>query len=495
MFFYNNKKLIIIISIVLVLAGASVWYIFSKKTPSQANNPSQSSQNTSNLEMLDSSLSPTPSPSSGSPSVQSSPTTEAIKDTEYKSTETFTEPFSGFSIEKPKNWQVKYTTGVITVTKDNNMQEGFLVYPVVPENGLTLVELTEKYLSVLKNSATSEAQIDYSGISENNNKVTTSITGNMNGKDIRGSVETIKSGQDYILKTVWAQAGEFSSKESSLAYLADTYKKTNGKALVTLSGKYFQTKAPADWIIKEETSNGINIASPNDEAGVMSGYFDFGGDPNPMTLDRMFEAFTRPCSAGQDPCYSITRTYNEVASVDAPDFQDNLGRTWKARAEEFDATLVDAASSRVHGVYTGMVMNGQNINGLYGWIIASATRISKPELWDKYSAITAIIQDNLTITQASELITNRILPRNNPYDSSTIMGSWEYKNKVDDELSQKRREAIMGFSTMYGNDGTSYEVPLNNISEGGNPTYINASTGETSSESGQGFQQLSQTKP
>jgi hypothetical protein len=168
-----------------------------------------------------------------------------------------------------------------------------------------------------------------------------------------------------------------------------------------------------------------------------------------------------------------------LAAVDAPDFRDNMGRTWKARAEDFEATLVDAESTRVHGVLTAMVMRGRHIAGMYGWIIATATRISWPESWESNSAARAIVQENLKIIKASELITQRILPRNNPYDSSTIMGHWEYKNRVDSELWGKRQEAIMGYETFETPTGEHVDIPLNSIPGGNNPLYDNPQTGLT----------------
>jgi hypothetical protein len=262
-----------------------------------------------------------------------------------------------------------------------------------------------------------------------------------------------------------------------LKCIVDSYQKAPGLALVRLKGTYFETMAPKGWHILEETSNSVNFKNPTGDAGVMCGYLDFGGDVQPMTIPRLFESVTKPCPPGQQPCFSITKSYSRLAAVDAPDFRDNLGRTWKARAEEFEATLIDAESTRVHGVLTGMVMGGQHITGLYGWIIATSTRISRPETWERNSAATAIVQENLKIIRASELITQRILPRNNPYDSSTIMGNWEYKNRVDSELSEKRQEAIMGYETFQTPTGEQVDIPLNSIPGGNNPLYYNPQTG------------------
>ena len=235
--------------------------------------------------------------------------------------------------------------------------------------------------------------------------------------------------------------------------------------------------APKGWRILEESSNSVNFTNAAGDAAVISGYTDFGGDTSPMTIPRLFEAATRPCAPARKPCFSIARTYNRLAFADAPDFKDAMGRIWKARAEEFDATLVDASGSRVHGVLTGMVMNGRHVTGRYGWIIVTSTRVARPDRWESQAAATAIVQNNLRILRASELITGRMLPKNNPYDSSTIMGSWKYRNDVEARLSAKRQEAIMGHEPYRTPAGDRVDVPLNSIPGAGNPIYYNPRSG------------------
>ena len=391
----------------------------------------------------------------------------------------FKEDVIGFMVKKPSGWLLRYTTGVITILKNDKAQEGVLIYPVRPQPGFSLEDFFSSYLNILKKSGDVSSRIEYSDLSVGRDKVLAKVSGMMGGKTIGGAASAFPSGPDYVITLYWAPAEDFSSEQALLKCIADSYQKTQGLALQKLSGTYFETMAPKGWRILEETSNSINFKNPAGDAGVMCGYLDFGGDSQPMTIPRLFESVTKPCYPGQQPCFSIAKSYTRLAAVDAPDFRDNMGRTWKARAEEFEATLIDAENSRVHGVLTGMVMCGRHITGLYGWIIATSTRISRPETWERNSAATAIVQENLRIIKASELITQRILPRNNPYDSSTIMGHWEYKNRVDSELSGKRREAIMGYETFHTPTGERVDVPLNSIPGGNNPLYYNPQTGLT----------------
>jgi hypothetical protein len=390
---------------------------------------------------------------------------------------TFKDDVIGFSVKRPDGWRLRYTTGVIAILKDDQAREGVLIYPIKPKAGFTLQDFMTSYLNILKKSSNKTSRIEFSNFAADRLRATAHVSGIMAGTPVSGLADAVAKPPDYILTVIWAPTPEFVAKRAGLQTIASSYQRTPGIALVKLSGTYFATMAPKGWRIMEESSNSVNFTNAAGDAGVLSGYSDFGGDPAPMTIPRLFEAVTKPCSPGQKPCFSIAKIYNRLAAVDAPDFKDALGRTWKARAEEFEATLVDKAASRVHGVLTGMVMGGRHVTGLYGWMIVTATRISRPDRWESQAAATSIVQDNIKIIRASELITKRILPRNNPYDSSTIMGSWAYKNKVDSELSAKRQEAIMGYEPYHTPSGERVDVPLNSLPAGNNPLYFNPNTG------------------
>jgi hypothetical protein len=395
-----------------------------------------------------------------------------------RSLETFKEEVVGFQVKKPAGWVLRYITGTITIFRDNQGQEGVLIYPIRPRAGFTLEDFFSSYLNILKESSKNSSRVDYSDVTSGPGGVQAKVSGFMSGKTVDGAAAAFASGPDYILTLYWAPTEELSSQQPLLKCIADSYQKAPGLPLVRLSGTYFETMAPKGWQISEEGSNGINFRNPEGDTGVIVGYGDYGSDPQPMTIPRLFEAATKPCSPGQQPCFSITKSYTRLAAVDAPDIKDGLGRTWKARAEEFEAVLVDAKSSKVHGVITGMVMGGRHITGLYGWLVITSTRVSRPETWERNSAATAIIQDNLKIIKASEWSTSRILPRNNPLDSSTYMSSWEYKNRVGSELSEKGQEAIMGYETMHTSSGDRVDVPLNSMPGGGNLPYYNPQTRE-----------------
>lgn len=390
----------------------------------------------------------------------------------------FTDEVIGFSLKRPPEWRLRYASGTILLLKDNQAREGVLIYPVRPQPGFSPQDFLTSYLRVLKASPTAATKLEFGNLLSNRDAATAQISGLVSGTPISGLAVAVAQTPDHVLTLIWAPASEFAAKQNRLREIASSYRRGPGLALVKLRGSYFETMAPKGWRIKEESSNGVNFVNAAGDAAVMASYADFGSDPLPMTIPRLFEAATKPCSPGQQPCFSVTRTYQGLGFMDAPVFRDAMGRPWSARAEEFEATLADAAGSRVHGVLSAMVMSGRHVTGYYGWIFVTATRVAKPEKWESQAAATAIVQDHLTIIRASEQITGRMLPKNNPYDSSTIMSSAAYRNKVQDAQSAKRQETIMGYEPYRTASGERIEVPVNSIPAGGNPPYYNPHSGQ-----------------
>ena len=332
-----------------------------------------------------------------------------------RSLETFNEEVVGFQVKKPAGWVLRYITGTITILRDSQGQEGVLIYPIRPRAGFTLEDFFSSYLNILKESSKSSSRVDYSDVTSGSGGVQAKVSGFMGGKTVDGAAAAFPSGPDYILTLYWAPTEELSSQQSLLKCIADSYQKAPGLPLVRLSGTYFETMAPKGWQILEETSNGVNFRNSAGDAGVIVGYGDFGADPQPMTIPRLFEAVTKPCSPGQQPCFSITKSYTRLAGRRCSGLYRRSREDLESQGRRVRGDAGRRGEiSRVHGVLTGMVMGGRHITGLYGWIIVTSTRVSRPEPGNGNSAATAIVQDNLKIIKASELSTSRILPRNNP---------------------------------------------------------------------------------
>lgn len=188
----------------------------------------------------------------------------------------YTDDVVGFSLKRPAGWRLRYTTGVIAVLKDDQAREGVLIYPIKPKAGFTLRDFLTSYLLILKTSPTGTARIDYENISADRSEVTAQVSGLISGTPISGLAAAVARDSDYILTVLWAPATEFAAERDSLREIAGSYRRALGVALVKLSGTYFETMAPKGWRILEETSNSVNFANAAGDAGVMSGYTDFG---------------------------------------------------------------------------------------------------------------------------------------------------------------------------------------------------------------------------
>ena len=93
----------------------------------------------------------------------------------------FKEDIIGFSVNKPPGWQIRYTTGVISILKDAQAREGVLIYPVRPKAGFSLAEFLSSYLNILKKSSTASSRIDYSEFSSGRERAQANVTGSMGG--------------------------------------------------------------------------------------------------------------------------------------------------------------------------------------------------------------------------------------------------------------------------------------------------------------------------
>jgi hypothetical protein len=371
---------------------------------------------------------------------------------------------------------------VIVLHKENTLQNGMIVYPIFPKSGYAAEKALTDFLDILKSTNHS---IAYGILSKQENDISTTISGTVSGKKVAGYAGVSKSENTYIIYLSWTSPENFSAENQSFSRcVIKSYRKTVGRALVRLKSPngYFETVAPAGWKI-EDSANGATISHPDNEAGVFFSYVDFGGDPRAMTPDRAFNEFINlPCKSPGKPMTGevcnilLQKPAGVFGTIRLPDFRDIMGRIWKTRGDEYEALLADN-KTYVHGTTVVSVMDGQHVTGLHGYMIIVSTRLSSPANWPKYSAITDYIQSKMRVVRASEFITDRILPRNNMLDFNVITGWWNAKNARESERSANLQDAIMGFESYRTSSGTQYDVPLNSISYGNHPVYVEEQTG------------------
>jgi hypothetical protein len=394
----------------------------------------------------------------------------------------FTDSYFGFEIATPPGWRISYNDGVIVLYKDSALQSGFIVYPIIPKPNYPARKALIDFLNILKST---NSTIEYKSLSESANEITTQVTGSISGKAVAGYAGVARSENTFIIHVGWTSPDNLNAEYQKFCRcIVQSYKKTAGTALVKRASPngYFETTAPVSWKI-EDSANGAHVYHPQNEAGVVFSYVDFGGDPREMVPNRLFDEYINvPCkspgrqAAGEVCNVLLQKPYTILGTIQLPNFRDVWGRTWKTRGDEYEALLADNKSI-VHGTTLGSVMDGQHITGMHGWIIIMSTRLSSPQNWDKYSAITNFIQSRMRVLKASEFITDRILPKNNPLDSEVITGWRNARNARESERSANLQEAIMGVEAYSTSSGTRYEVPLNSIPAGNGRIWVDEQTG------------------
>ena len=152
-----------------------------------------------------------------------------------RSLETFKEDVVGFLVKKPAGWIIRYTTGIITILRDSQGQEGVLIYPIRPQTGFTLENFFSSFMNILKESSKDSSRVDYADVTQGRGQVQAKVSGFIGGKTVIGEAAAFPSGPDYILTLYWAPTEELSSRQLVLKCIADSYQKAPGQPLVKLS--------------------------------------------------------------------------------------------------------------------------------------------------------------------------------------------------------------------------------------------------------------------
>ncbi len=209
-------------------------------------------------------------------------------------------------------------------------------------------------------------------------------------------------------------------------------------------GQYFRWSMPKDWH-SNETTNGVDISSPDNSAGASSALLV--GAPGQSSPRRFVEVFLPQCGL---------QNMKILASKDLPD-QNYAGMPMKITQMEMTYNLNGGA---FHGLCTCAIVNGW---GQYTAFLQSAG--SAPEQWDKVKTWLPAVAESVTITNPRQVaLQDRItLPKNRPLDDSSIMSSWEERNKSQDRISQKWEETTLGYERMKDTStGQMYDMPFEN---------------------------------
>ena len=219
--------------------------------------------------------------------------------------------------------------------------------------------------------------------------------------------------------------------------------------LVAYKGTVFGAKVPQGWTIAD-TESGIDIMDPTDSntgaAGAVAvGWYGY------QTPDG-FISFMVQAVGGTN-----MQVVNESAEESIND-PNNTGLVWRMKTKTF--TFQKSGQTLKAKASTG-VLNGYG--QFMGMIIAFQTT---PDKWGKWAPTLERVAQSITIINPSKAggIDKVRLPTaaDLANDSSPLMDSWNYRNKVQEKTSHEFSDAIMGQESdlRSPSTGQSYTLPL-----------------------------------
>lgn len=214
------------------------------------------------------------------------------------------------------------------------------------------------------------------------------------------------------------------------------------------NGQVFQIQKPRNWVVNE-TRNGIDVFEPSSSGAlVVSGAILLGavGQSDPFQYaDWLMNVLG----------LNIQKV---VQQKSLPSIPGALGTQWQRGLKEY---IILKDQQQLHVLLSVALCNG------WGQYSVITTSMTAPESqWKEWAVTLCQMGESFKIINGGavggvrEMASN--LPKNNPLDSSSIMSSWEYKNRSEDRNSQNWQEAMMGYERGQSTStGQLYDMPLN----------------------------------
>lgn len=212
--------------------------------------------------------------------------------------------------------------------------------------------------------------------------------------------------------------------------------------LVTQQGQFFRWAAPKGWIVKKETTNGVDLFAPDGKSFVSS-----------ALLHGSFGHMTP-----RDFLIMTMKQVNPSAKIDGSTVlpkQPGIWGPWQ---------LEDFALS---GAYKGSPVRMRATVGLsagFGRYSAAMSLYQAPVTsWQHDKLWLPAVAQSIVVTNARQVAgqDSVTLPRNNPLDNSGLLESWRQKGLSEDRISQGRREGTMGYTRLEDpSTGQRYEMPI-----------------------------------
>ncbi|HLC39096.1 MAG TPA: hypothetical protein VJJ80_03195 [Patescibacteria group bacterium] len=219
--------------------------------------------------------------------------------------------------------------------------------------------------------------------------------------------------------------------------------------LIAYTGEVFGAKVPQGWTVTSNES-GVDIMDPNDNNTGASGAVAvgwFGYQTPDGFIDFMLNAIGATAVSYENE--SSQETITDPIS----------GLKWVMKTKTF--TFNNKNGVKIKAKASAGVLNG------YGQFMGMITAFqTTPDKWSKWAPTLERIAKSITIINPSKAggIDKVKLPTaaDLANDSSPIMESWEYRNRVQDRTSHEFSDAIMGQETdlVSPATGQSYTRPL-----------------------------------
>lgn len=371
----------------------------------------------------------------------------------------FQDEYIGFVIGKPAGWSIHYVNGVITVRRDPEGRTTAIAYPVRLKSDEGAEQALREYFAVLRDvSAKAGNRLDGRPASPTQlGEAVLALSGEIGGAPVSGELRARRRGRELLITGGWSDQTSWPQVQSTILEVGQCYRQRSGVSLrrerQTGGGDFlggatttYEYALPENWRVSGITFRGIDL-NYDDVTGVSFAYLT--GAVGNTTPDQWMLQITK--MAGFSGLrFLADRSLGSVA--------DPFGMRWDMKAKEYEAVFKGV---RVHGVMTAAVSNLATGFGYGSFSAIMALRQSRADQWERFSAITAVLQESIRIVDA-KAGQNLLLPRNNPADTDSIMGSWEYKNRVEDRLSARWQESIMGYDNVRSpSTGQTYQMPLN----------------------------------
>ena len=356
-----------------------------------------------------------------------------------------TDPYSGFSILQPPGWDIRTSDGIITVTQDAQQLVGVLVLPARVNESLP----PQAWLTRFGTAIGGALQRDGGSFALGEARVQgqtagATVKGSTGGVEMLGVLNVSCEPGFVTMRLIFAPESRFKQVSGTLVAVAKSFRRSTtvnvgrgvtasgqgdalqSTALSLQQGQWFRVAAPTGWRMEAENGCGFDIMAPDQSAHVNYGFVL--NTPGLLTPQAILQQFL-----------PVAIQNAQVLKTEPVTLQG-----WNAMSVE--VTGLDIALKRpVHAVITAATADYYG-NTHY----QVAIRASIPERWEMMKGLLAEVQGSIVNYNGNGPANQGLLlPRNNPCDSSSIISSGLYRDRVTSGSGQAWSHAMLGTERVY----------------------------------------------